>query len=63
MVSDGDETPENGDVRFWLTGQGEQLFEIDPVTAELFVTEPGNIDCETQCRFDLEVINQGIVIS
>lgn len=52
---DKDQTPAFQTVKFSLSGKESKLFSIDALTSEISVVEPGSVDCEKRCRFEMMV--------
>lgn len=53
---DADKTQENRNVRYNLIGPGNEKFSLHPVTGILHVNNPGSIDCEIKCEYQLKII-------
>lgn len=55
VTSDADATEENRKVRYSLHGNGSEMFTIDQRNGTIQVSEPGSIDCERKCIYNLTV--------
>jgi len=54
-ATDLDVTFRNRDIRYYLSGTGNDVFEMDPYRADMVVRNPGSIDCESTPQYTLLV--------
>ncbi|CAI9734033.1 protocadherin Fat 4-like [Octopus vulgaris] len=61
VISDSDHNVAFQAVKFQLSGNNSELFDINSVSGEITVNTPGSIDCETRPHFNLTIISYNVV--
>lgn len=54
-ATDADVDAANRDIQYSLSGDGNTLFKMDPLEADIIVNDIGSIDCEKKCEYNLLV--------